>query len=137
MAYGLTLLPPQIITHLWPELEAFAESAAERSSGRYTAAHIREFGEKGLWQLWLVHKPGENAVALCGTELITYPTGLKSVAIRFCAGHGREEWQHLVETILEQAKGQGCRLAEGAFRLGWRRVLPGWNHTHDYLERPL
>jgi hypothetical protein len=110
--------------------------ACAKSSGRYTEPLIKEFAASGLWQIWFaVDDAGICAVA--GTEMITYPTGLKVIAIRFGTGRERLKWQHFMEDVVAWGRSQGCTMAEGAFRRGWKRVLPGWHHGHDSLERAL
>lgn len=112
------------------------EAAAQKSSGRYTGDLICKYAQAGTWQIWLVIAD-DGIAAVTGTEVITYDTGLKALAMRFCTGRGRRHWQHLVDDILAWGKSIGCTLAEGSFRIGWRRALPGWLHTHDCLERIL
>jgi len=75
--------------------------------------------------------------AVAGTRIVTYDTGLKAIDIKFGTGRDRHLWQHFMGDILRWGKSQGCALAEGSFRKGWRRVLPGWRHTHDSLEQVL
>lgn len=109
-------------------------AAADLSSGRYTAAWIRTYAERGQWQIWIaMDEIGICAVA--GTELVTYDTGLKALAVKFGTGRNRDSWQHLMNDVVAWGASQGCKLNEGGFRIGWKRVLRGWNHTHDFLER--
>lgn len=120
----------------WPKIETAVENAARRSRGRYTAPLIKEYARKGLWQIWIVIDDG-GICGVCGTQLFTYDTGLKELTFRFCTGRDREKWQHFVDDIIAWGKANGCGIAAGIMRRGWRRVLPNWNHTHDYLERIL
>ena len=90
-----------------------------------------------MWQLWIAVDSEGSICAVAGTELVTYPTGLLALVIHFGTGRRREIWQHFMEDVVAWGKSRGCVLAEGAMRRGWRRVLPGWSHTHDFVDRAI
>jgi hypothetical protein len=93
-----------------------------------------------MWQIWIAVDEAGEVCAVAGTRLIAYDTGLKTLFIYFGTGRRRDIWQHFMADMLEWAKAQGCTLAEGSFRRGWRRVFAAflpWRHTHDFLERVL
>ncbi len=94
------------------------------------------FARIGDWQIW-IYTDDRGLAAVMGTEVIQYPTGLRSIVFLFCTGRNRKKWQHHMVDVLAWAKAVGCGLAQGPFRIGWRRVLSGWSHSHDFLERPL
>lgn len=125
------------VDQYWPDLEPLVIAACARSGGRYEAQHVLGFWRNGTWQCWVIYD--ERGLAFVGaTEVLRYPTGLKTLAIRMGTGRGMKLWKHLMEDVLaDAAASAGCRKAEGQFRKGWRRVLPGWAHTHDVLERDL
>ncbi len=135
---SLALVRPEGVSDAWPNLVWFVGEACEASNGRYRPEHIKEWAETGAWQLWPVIE-NEEILSLTATELITYPTGLKTIAFRFCVGTDRERWQHYIENILEWGRLQGCTWKEGVTRIGWRRIpiFKTWMHTHDFMEGPL
>lgn len=130
----LSVLNPEQIDEYEPRLRSTIESIAARSSGRYTADNILGFARLGEWQIWLIHDAGE-IIFIGGTEIVVFPSGMKGLVIHFGTGRGRKHWSHHMDTVLAWGKHQGATLCNGAFRIGWRRVLPGWTHTHDVLER--
>lgn len=136
MSAILVRLTPQSLEATWPRISEMVAAACERSHGRYTAPLILGYAGDGRWQLWIA-VDDRGICAVTGTEIVTYDTGLKVLAIRFGTGREREKWQHFMDEVLVWAKYQGCTLAEGSFRRGWKRVLPNWLHTHDTLERAL
>lgn len=80
----------------------------------------------------------EGICAVVGTHFLDYPTGLRAFVIRFGTGRDRQAWDKSgMDEICAWAKAQGCTKREGVFRIGWRRVLTGWLHTHDFLESDL
>lgn len=103
---------------------------------RYSADDIFTLAKRDVLQLWLGVE-GDQILYVGGTELTVYPSGLKSLLIKFVVGRKRHLWQHHLDTVLKWGKLQGCTISEGVFRKGWKRILPGWTHSFDYLERPL
>lgn len=137
MSFELHLIHHGLIDIFWPEVEAFVSAACARSNGRYEAHHVHEYARLGQWQIWQVTDRSRETVFVLGTQIITYPTGIKSLDIRFGTGQGREDWLHLFDQVLAWGKAQGCTLKEGVMRKGWRRVLKGFDHTHEFLEGTL
>lgn len=129
----LVRLEPRAIAATWPKIEKLVADAATRSRGRYLAEDVRALAEKGEWQLWLaIDQDGICAVA--GTSFIPYPR-LTAFHVQFGTGRNRERWQHLMDELVAWGLANGATKAQGEFRIGWRRVLPGWTHTHDFVER--
>lgn len=133
---SLALINPAIIDDAWNRVEPFVREACDASHGRYASEHIYSWAKDREWQLWLVIDR-ESILSVAGTQIVDYPTGLKCLAVRFCIGSERERWQHFLEDILQWGRAQGCTHGEGTFRRGWSRVLKGWDHTHEHLERAL
>lgn len=133
----LVRLEPSALAATWPKIEYAVSKAADRSHGRYTADLIRGYAQAGQWQIWIAVDDKGEICAIAGTRIAIYDTGLKAIDIKFGTGRRREIWQHFIADLLSWGKTQGCTLAEGSFRKGWRRVLPGWTHTHDSLQRDL
>lgn len=136
MSAVLIRLKPEAIDATWPRIETMVAQACERSGGRHSAPVVKAYAKRGAWQIWIA-LDDKGVCAIAATSVITYDTGLKSIAIRFGTGRQRKSWQNFMEDIVAWGKAQGCTMAEGNFRRGWRRVLPGWTHTHDSLERIL
>lgn len=136
MTVFLYRLDASLVDQAWAAIEPQVVQACSCSSGRYLADHVRDFARRGLWQLWLVTEAGHVTFVL-GTELVDYPTGLRALSLRFGVGERRERWLHLLEQILAFGRAHDCTIAEGDFRVGWRRVLKGWDHTHEFMERRL
>lgn len=132
------LLAPDEIAAWEGRLRPFIESVCAKSRGRYAPHHMLEWARKGEWQIWLVLDEGAIS-AVCATEIILFPTGMKGLAFRFCTGRGRHRWQHRLADVEAWGKAQGCELAEGVMRIGWWRILRhfGWLFTHVFLEKSL
>jgi hypothetical protein len=134
---ALTQLAPADIDAYAARLTPLLERIADREGGRYTAEIFLAFARRGDWQLWVASE-GEAVTFICATEVVKYPTGLQVLIAQFAVGTGGRSrgasWQ---KPVLAWAKSVGCELAEGTFRKGWRRVLPGWRCGYVFLEREL
>ncbi len=127
---------PQDIDAIWPMIRRYVDDACQSSNGRYEASHIKDFARSGVLQIW-VAADGAKAHSVGATELVTYPTGVKALVWKFAVGESREEWLRFMDIVKAWAKAEGCALVEGGFRRGWRRILVGFTHTHDFLETKL
>lgn len=132
----LILLQPDEVAGYESRLRPLLEKPGAKPSSRYSANETFDLAKRNIWQLWVGEENGD-VLYVGGTELTVYPSGMKSLLIKFVAGHRRDLWQHHIDTVLDWGKLQGCSLAEGVFRKGWKRILPGWTHSYDYLERQL
>lgn len=132
----LVRVGPEQLPRVWPEIRSMIADACARSGGRFETQHVRDFFERGLWQLWLSYDQ-RDVCALCATEVRRYPTGLQTLVIHIGTGRGLQFMAACMDELLAAAKLNGCTKAEGEFRMGWRRALTGWTHTHDVLDRDL
>ena len=90
----------------------------------------------GRMQLWAV--VGEAIEAIVLTEIAEYPRR-RLCRVLAAAGAGRARWLHLLGTIEEWARAQGCTAIEPVARPGWERALAplGYRKTHVILEKEL
>lgn len=123
---------PQV-AKVW-ELVAFdLERALERGAGEYSSADMRDFCERGAWQLWVAVLDGSYAAVAC-TSIQHYPR-TRILYVHAYAGTKEravtdEAWCHLIEF----ARITGCSCIQFFGRLGWSRsgVLPeGARKTHE------
>lgn len=132
----LSVLNPDEIDAHTQSLKPFLASVCSYSRGRYSVDTVLDLARKGLWQIWVIHDL-DRLVFVGGTTITVYETGLKTLEIRFGTGHGRRSWENRIGDVLAWGRNAGCVIAEGNFRKGWRRVLPGWIHSHEHMERLL
>lgn len=128
-------IPRENITHWWSSISSLMDAACKRSGDRYLASDLLELLTEGKMQLWLVLEGSHISTAVI-TEIVNYPR-LKQCTIIACVGSGMERWVHLILVIEEWAMENGCRKILAISRLGWKRVLSDYKHTHEYLEKDL
>jgi hypothetical protein len=132
-------VPPEMVPQVWPLIVEGLHTAVDRASGRITISSIAKFLVEGKWQLWLFLREGEYK-ALAVTQIVTNPSGLKSLDGIICTGDDKELWERIMPETLEAfARMEGCQLFEMWARPGWERILgsQGFRKTHVMLEKDL
>ena len=123
---------------IWPLIERYIVDATSRSAGRHTPETVFNMISTEQYQLWIVvDEDNENRVTACVvTQFLQYPTGLLAADIIIATGENRKQWIHLLETLEEWARDNGCQLFQMFARKGWARELKGDYHlSHVLLER--
>lgn len=127
-AYEVDLYWP----HIAPHLERFARECRTAS-----AEDIRADVKAALKQLWGYYR-GDCLLGVAVTE--TFPT-LRGQICRIWAAAGSEaEGGEILEVFAEiekWARELGCAVIEIRGRLGWKRVLPGFQQVAVILEKEL
>lgn len=111
---------------VWP----FLEPAVERTGGAYDKACVWKAIESQKAQLW----PGIKSAVV--TEVISYPTGLKSLT-QWLAGGDLDELIKIEKVLEKFARKQGCVRVEIIGRKGWKRALDGYRETGIVLAKDL
>lgn len=121
--------------NIWPLVKPMIEKACQRNNGRYDADNVKEWLDKGAWQLWIA-KDGEKIKALCLTEIAIYPK-MKVLRVNMVTGYDRQEWQHAKNLIEYWGKEMGCQKIESIARKGWGRIFKDYQQTHIFIEKEL
>jgi len=133
----LVAVDPQGFGLVWPLAKALLRPAYDRTpKGDVANAWLKLMN--GDYMLWLVWCPGhQEALAAWLTEIAIYPTGWKSVRIIAAGGHEMRRWVHLVATIEEFARDEGCDAVEILGRPGWAKVFSkyGYGETTRVLGK--
>lgn len=125
------------IADVWPHVARMIGDATARSNGRFTPAHIRRFLLERRMQLWAAHD-GEAIHAVCVTEIVTWPTGLKEGALVLAGGADAKGWIRTMQETLEAwAADAGCRALRVRGRRGWQRLLTDYRWTGVTLEKAI
>lgn len=119
------------IAGLFPFLENFATE----SRGRWTFAGLLRDIESGEKQAWAAVDDGGAVRAAALTEVSIAHTEKWAVLVAG-GGRGREDWQHLVDDLIEATRRDGGFAGfEMIARPGWARVFrEKMRETHRVLE---
>ena len=132
----LIAVPPDKLGDVFPHIQAALEGVAERSQGRFSVAGIIDRIARKEWILWVVFSDGA-VLSVLTAELYRDVSGIKCCRIPFCTGNGAASWVHLLATIEDWARAEGCERFDMIARKGWAKHLPDYKLTHVLLEKDL
>ena len=114
----------------WPEASKLLNQSIEMSGGRLSQITVLDALLNREMQLWLAPK---GAMV---TQIITYPTGLKAMALLLVGGT-MNKWLHLLPQVEAWAKTEGCEISElPRGRKGWVKMLKDYN-SMVFMEKRL
>lgn len=135
---GLFVVAPWEVESVWAVAWPLLGPAVAESGGRWDEAAVKARllkGDQHLWTWW--SSRGALACAVV-SEVNRYPTGLQVCDLWFCGGHGLSEWcGPMLAAIEAWARRIGCHRIMVSGRVGWERVLPGFERTGIVLEKEL
>jgi hypothetical protein len=125
----VTLVPPEFINQVWPEITEYLEGAVEYTYGRYEVEDIYDAITRYGHNLWIAFY-GPKIKGAVVTNIMHYPrkTCLNMV---FCGGVDLAEWKAPMLRMLQQwAHDQHCDNVELTGRPGWAKIFKNdGNHT--------
>lgn len=128
---SLVCVDPARIKEFWPYVKVMIRRAAKRGGGDY--AQIKDDVLNGLDLLWIAFD-GEKIMAAATTSLTTI-VDRKICIIAACGGAGWDRFGHLIEGLEDYAKNEGCVAMRIYGRVGWQRMLTGYDVRSVVLEK--
>ena len=130
------LLTPAMIFYRWAEIERMLADVGMKDHTPSSLFKVLVDPNVRVYLVAIIR--GEKIKALIGVELIETPLGDRWLNITFVTGQHVKRWINEVEpAVLHWARGYGCTRAVGLFRKAFKKFLPHWKYTHDYLELEL
>lgn len=130
----LVRLPADGLEQAWPLLAPFVEQMAERFPDDWPVRETWRQGLSGELAFWVIWEPDEKqAYGVVGTKLGEKPSGKKVLVVEIATGTEHKRWAHLISTLEDYAKSNGCRRVEIRGRGGWARALDGYRLERDPL----
>ncbi len=132
-----TLVAPDTIGYIWPQVERFIHSAFKEGIGDETLEGALAMLARGEAQLWVAHNgAGIKAAAL--TRMAVVANGKRICFCLTCGGEGIEEWKGCLQDIEEYARRQGCDVVRLSGRAGWKIYKKqGYKEPFVVLEKVL
>ncbi len=133
-----TLVAPDTIGYIWPEVERFIYSAFEEGIGDDTKETALAMLGRGEAQLWVAHNgAGIKAAAL--TRMATVANGRRVLFCIACGGEDIETWEDCLGDIERYARKQGCDAVRLSGRAGWKiyKKKRGYKEPFVVLEKVL
>jgi hypothetical protein len=125
----------------WPLLEPWLQGIVDLNPFGFSLFNLKVDAEEAEIQLWMGWDPNtKECMGVAGTRVLEGFDGSKTVAIEFCTGKQRSEWERAGVMVIEQwAREIGANRVRPLTRPGWERVLKplGYHKTHVMLEKDL
>ena len=118
---------PQMVGRVWFRVRGMIAAALTRGNSDVKIEQVENDLASGLMLLWL-GVDGKNIISAGITQLTT-----DKVCTLVAYGGRRED--HLLETIEQYARDEGCNKLRIYGRKGWSRVLPHYRQPYIVLER--
>ena len=130
----LVRLPVDGLELAWPLVAPFVEQMAERFPDDWPVRETWRQGLEGLLGFWVIWEPDEKkAYGVVGTKLGEKPSGKKVLVVEIASGSEHTRWAHLISTLEDYAKANGCQRVEIRGRGGWARTLDGYRLEREPL----
>ncbi len=134
--FQASLLTPAMIVHRWAQIEPMLEDVGMKDHTPRSLFKVLVDPNVRVYLVAVIR--GEEIRALIGVELIETALGDRWLNVMFVTGQHVKRWIEDVEpAVLNWARGYGCTRAIGLFRKAFKKFLPHWKYTHDYLELEL
>ena len=117
-----------MVGRVWFRVRGLIAAALERGTGETTIEEVEEALASGLMLLWL----GVDDIEIVSAGI----TQLSDNVCTLVAYGGRRE-DHLLQTIENYARDEGCKKLRVIGREGWRRVLKDYRLSHIVLEKAI
>ena len=134
----VSVVLPEHIEAVWPQVKEYLHGAAEYTFGRYTIDDI----EKGLYDkpqhLWIAFEDTEIFGAVV-TEIFEYPR-MKALVMHFTGGKELPKWKApMLELLQKFARDHQCDIIESYGRRGWGKVFEndGFKEKFIFYELPV
>ena len=135
----VSLVPPELVDPLWPQLFPHLSKAAEYTFGRYEPEDILEAVLSGDAHLWVVLEESGAISGITVTRFWDYPRK-RCLDMVFLAGDDGFAWRELMLTTLRRwARDSGCDALEGSGRPGLARAFrdDGYQLLWQVFEIPV
>lgn len=132
----LICVPPEVVNQVWPKISGLIYVAMKKGQvGSFESVKGDILsGRALLWLAWDGQSPDVEAAAV---TLIEETEWRKVCTIVACGGAHMDRWIHLLDTIEDYGRSEGCSAARIFGRRGWGEMLPAYKHKRTILEKAL
>ncbi len=133
-----TLVAPDTIGYIWPQVEGFIHSAFKEGIGDDTVESALLMLSRGEAQLWIAHN-GSGIKAAALTRMAVVANGKRVLFCVACGGEDIETWEDCLGDIEKYARRQGCDTVRISGRAGWKIYIKkrGYREPFVILEKAL
>ena len=134
----VSLVPPEMVSGLWPNIFPHLSKAADYTFGRYEPEDILEFVLDGNGHLWVVFDDNK-IIGVTITRFWQYPRK-KCLDMVFIGGDEGFSWKDsMLETLQRWSRDNGCDVIESSGRAGFARAFKadGYKMLWQVYELPV
>lgn len=136
--YIVGLLTPQQIEAHWDQIGPLLDDVARTMHDHNVKTLLDALLDPNIRMFVFAIVRDRKVKALVGVELLETALQTRMLNVSFVSGQNPERWIGDAEDIiLDWARSYGCTRAIGMFRKAFKKFLPDWKYTHDFLEREL
>ena len=118
----VSLVPPSLVSQVWPQVEEYLKGAADYTHGRYEVDDILTAITDYEHLLWIAFE-GAKIKGAVVTNYTIYPRK-KFLCMTFCGGIDLHEWKDPMLKMLQAwAFDSKCDGVEATARLGWAKIF--------------
>jgi hypothetical protein len=122
MTVQVSLVPPDNVKDVWPEIAGFFRKAVKYTHGRYEVDDVLWLITDYNYPLWIAFEDDKIKGAVV-TKINTYPRK-KYLHLDFCGGVDGFKWKDaMLSTLRKWAKTNDCDGIEASGRPGWKRIF--------------
>ena len=127
-----TLVAPDTIGYIWPQIERFIHSAFEAGIGDDTEGKIVALLARGDCQLWVAHN-GAGIKAAAITRMAIMDNGRRILSVLACGGEELKTWESCLGDIEKFARRQGCDAVRLSGRPGWQKIYKKRGYIEPFV----
>lgn len=129
----ITAVNPDKVISIWAEVAPLIDAAYAQADERVPYDILEQFSHRKM-VLWVgLNEKGQIIVAAT-TVLFGARSGLVCKIVG-CAGSQPNKWKESVQLLEAYAKAEGCCKIQIDGRLGWTRVLQGYEVARHIMEK--
>lgn len=130
----LACVPPDRVAQIWSSICGPLRKACERGSDVGSFGDLAHDVLNGNALVWLAFDDKPIGVGVTRIEM----RGSNRICMILAyASLGKGDWLHLVGTIEQYARDEGCTAVRLCGRKGWKRVLQGYREPYVVLEKAI
>ena len=139
ITHTITMVPPNYLNSLWPDVREQLARAIKRSHGRWNMEFLYASILNGNQQLWLSFDAENNIDGVGTTEILQYPEK-RMIAVQFLGGDRFNDWVwDMLEKFKDFGRDNDCTGIEATARMGFWKWLEQDDFSRSYVvyERSL
>jgi hypothetical protein len=135
--FNVICVDPARAREVWDTVKGYIFHGLARGGGITDFATIEQRIFDGSALLWLSYRKAGYQIKAAAVTTLCRAGSKRFVTIVACGGYRTENWRDCIGAIEDYARAENCGSIVIQGRLGWQRVLPGYEPIATIMERML